>query len=65
MYKAIKITFKNAGSIIIKDNWTDYDVVSCGGSGFIVIKDGEAWVAMYAADEVFSVVLIKDEEQTV
>lgn len=61
-YKAMKICFKNAGSITIKDDWTDYDTVSCGGVGFIVIKNGEAWVAMYAADEVFSVVLLGDDE---
>lgn len=56
MYKRIKISFINAGSITIeKDNWDDYDLVD----GFIVIKKGEAWVAMYNAKEVFSVVLEK------
>lgn len=63
MYNAIKICFKNAGSITFTDDWTDYDTVSCGGIGFIVIKNGEAWVAMYAADEVFSVTLIKDDKE--
>lgn len=56
MFKKIKISFINAGSITINENdWDDYDLVD----GFIVIKKGEAWVAMYNAKEVFSVVLEK------
>lgn len=56
MYKRIKISFINAESITINEgDWTDYDLVD----GFIVIKKDEAWVAMYNAKEVFSVVLEK------
>jgi len=54
MYKQIKISFINAGSITI-DDWDDYDYVD----GFIIIKKGEAWIAMYNAKEVFSLVLEK------
>lgn len=56
MYKRIKISFINAGSIIIDEGgWDDYDFYE----GFIIIKKGEAWVAMYNAKEVFSVTLEK------
>jgi hypothetical protein len=56
MYKRIKISFINAGSITIEEgDWDDYDLAD----GFIIIKKGEAWVAMYNAKEVFSVVLEK------
>lgn len=56
MFKRIKISFINAGSITIEENdWDDYDLVD----GFIVIKKEEAWIAMYNAKEVFSVVLEK------
>lgn len=56
MYKRIKISFINAGSITIEEgDWDDYDFYE----GFIIIKKGEAWVAMYNAKEVFSVVLEK------
>lgn len=59
MYKRIKISFINAGSITINEgDWDDYDLVD----GFIVIKKNQAWIAMYNAKEVFSVVLEKDEE---
>lgn len=56
MYTKIKISFINAGSITIEEGeWDDYDLID----GFIVIKKGEAWIAMYNAKEVFSVVLSK------
>ena len=56
MYKRIKISFINAGSIIIDENdWTDYEVYN----NFIVVKNGETWVAMYNMNEVFSLVLEK------
>ncbi len=56
MYKRIKISFINAGSVTIEEgDWDDYDLAD----GFIIIKKGEAWVAMYNAKEVFSVVLEK------
>ena len=56
MYKRIKISFINAGSVTIDEgDWDDYDLCD----GFIVVKKGEAWVAMYNAKEVFSVVLEK------
>ncbi len=56
MYKRIKISFINAGSITIGEgDWDDYDLVD----GFVVIKKGDAWIAMYNAKEVFSVVLEK------
>lgn len=56
MYKKIKISFINAGSITIDEGeWTDYDFID----GFIVIKKDEAWVAMYNAKQIFSVVLEK------
>lgn len=57
MYKRIKISFINAGSIVIdEDGWTDYEVYN----GFIVIKNGEAWVAMYNMNKVLSLVLEKE-----
>lgn len=52
-YKAIEINFINAGSIVIDKDWDDYDLVD----GFIVIKNHGAWVAMYNAKEIFSLVL--------
>ena len=56
MYKRIKISFTNAGSITIDGgDWDDYDLCD----GFIIIKKGDAWIAMYNAKEVFSVVLEK------
>lgn len=56
MYKRIKISFINAGSITIDDgDWTDYEIFQ----GFLVIKNGEAWVALYNMKEIFSVVLEK------
>lgn len=56
MYKKIKISFINAGSIEINEgDWDDYDLVD----GFIVIKKNQAWIAMYNAKEVFGVVLEK------
>lgn len=56
-YNAIEINFINAGTIIIDKNWDDYDYVD----GFIIIKNHGAWVAMYNAKEVFSVVLREGE----
>jgi len=56
MYKRIKISFINAGSIIIDEgDWDDYEIYN----GFIVIKKGEAWIALYNMKEVFSLVLEK------
>lgn len=56
MYKRIKISFINTNSVTIDEgDWDDYDLCD----GFIVIKKGEAWVAMYNAKEIFSVVLEK------
>ena len=56
MYKRIRISFINAGSVTIEEgDWDDYDLTN----GFIIIKKGEAWIAMYNAKEVFSVVLEK------
>ena len=59
-YKAIKISFRKAGSITMYTGWTDYQMTTCGGQGFLVIKNGETWVAMYAIDEIFSVVLLEE-----
>ena len=56
-YNSIEINFINAGTIIINEDWDDYDYVD----GFIVIKNHGAWVAMFNAKEVFSVVLRKGE----
>ena len=53
MYDTLTITFKDRGSITFEDNWTDYDYVK----DFIVVKNNGVWIAMYNADEVFSVVL--------
>ena len=56
MYKRIKISFIDAGTITIdEDDWDDYELYH----GFIIIKKGDAWIAMYNANEVFSVVLEK------
>jgi hypothetical protein len=56
MYKRIKISFINAGTITIdEDDWDDYELYH----GFIIIKKGDACIAMYNANEVFSVVLEK------
>ena len=56
MYKRLTISFINAGSITIEDgDWDDYDFCE----GFIVVKNKGAWVAMYNAKEVFSVVMEK------
>ena len=54
MYEKIRISFINAGEIVIESpDWDDYDFVD----GFIVIKKDEVWIAMYNASEIFSVVL--------
>lgn len=56
MYKRIKISFINADTITIdEDDWDEYEL----RYGFIIIKKGDAWIAMYNAKEVFSVVLEK------
>lgn len=52
-YDTLTITFRDRGSITFYNNWTDYDFVK----GFIVVKNGEVWIAMYNSEEVFSVVL--------
>lgn len=55
-YKRIRISFINAGTIVIDENdWDDYEIYD----GFLVIKKGEAWIAMYNMKEIFSVVLEK------
>ena len=60
MYKKIRISFIHAGSIEFNENeWTDYEMAKIGDNGFVVIKDGETWVACYNLKEVFSVVLSK------
>lgn len=56
MYKRIKIGFLGAGSITIDEgDWDDYEIFQ----GFLVIKKGEAWIALYNMKEIFSVVLEK------
>lgn len=56
VYKRIRISFLHAGSIVIDENdWDDYEIYD----GFLVIKKGEAWIAMYNLKEIFSVVLEK------
>ena len=56
MYKKIRINFRDAGEIIIpEDTWDDYDFYN----GFIIIKKDKAWIAMYNAKDVFSLVLEK------
>lgn len=55
-YKQIRISFRNGGDIVIPaDTWDDYDFFE----GFIVIKKNYTWIAMYNAQDVFSVVLEK------
>ena len=55
-YKQIRISFRNGGDIVIPaDSWDDYDYVNV----FIVIKKDKAWIAMYNAEDIFSVVLEK------
>lgn len=56
MYKRIRISFLHAGSILIDEgDWDDYEIFN----GFLVIKKGEAWIALYNMNEIFSVVLEK------
>ena len=56
VYKRIRISFLKAGSIVIEENdWDDYEIYN----GFLVVKKGEAWIAMYNMKEIFSVVLEK------
>ena len=53
-YKTLTISFRDAGSITFDETqWTDY----LYNGKFIVVKYDEAWIAMYNADEVFSVVM--------
>ena len=55
-YKRIRISFRSAGSIVIdEDDWDDYEIFN----GFLVIKKGESWIAMYNMKDIFSVVLEK------
>ena len=55
-YKRIRISFLHAGSIVVDEgDWDDYEIYD----GFLVIKKGEAWIAMYNMEEIFSVVLEK------
>ena len=56
MYKRIRISFLHTGSIwIYEGDWDDYEIFN----GFLVIKKGEAWIALYNMNEIFSVVLEK------
>ena len=56
MYKTIRINFRDAGEILIPEGvWDDYDF----RDGFIIIKKDKAWIAMYNAKDVFSLVLEK------
>lgn len=56
MYKRIKISFINAGSITFDEGeWDDYNIYD----GFVVVKKEETWIAMYNMKEIFSVVLEK------
>ena len=56
MYKTIRISFRDAGEIVIPEGtWDDYDF----RDGFIIIKKDKAWIAMYNAKDVFSLVLEK------
>ena len=58
MYKAMQICFKNAGEIIIEaKDFTDYDLKD----GFLMIYYNSTCIAMYAASEIFSLVLVKEE----
>lgn len=55
-YKQIRISFRNGGDIVIPaDTWDDYDFMD----GFIIIKKDNAWIAMYNARDVLSLVLEK------
>lgn len=56
VYKRIRISFINAGTIVIDENdWDDYEIYD----GFLVIKKGDSWIALYNMKEIFSVVLEK------
>lgn len=56
VYRNLVIKFIYAGTLVYRENdWDDYEVYD----GFLVIKKGEAWVAMYNLKEIFSVVLEK------
>lgn len=58
MYKAMQICFKNAGEVIIEGkDFTDYDLKD----GFLMIFFNRTCIAMYAASEIFSLVLVKEE----
>ena len=60
MYKALKINFKNAGEIVVEaKDFTDYDMKD----GFLMIYFERTCIAMYAADEIFSVILEKEVEE--
>ena len=55
-FKTMRISFRDGGDIVIpKGTWDDFDYVD----GFIIVKMGSAWIAMYNAKDVFSVVLEK------
>lgn len=57
MYTTIEITFMNGQVIKIpQDCWDDYDI----SDGFIIIKKNNAWVALYKASEIFSLILKKE-----
>ena len=62
MYKTIKITFRNGNAVLFGENdWDDYAVFD----KFIVVKKDNAWVAIYAVDEVFSVEVFKQSSEDV
>ena len=57
MFTQMRISFRHGGDIVIpQEDWDDYDFCE----GFIIIKKDQAWVAMYNAKDVFSVVLEKE-----
>lgn len=55
-FKTMRISFRDGGDIVIPEGiWDDFDYID----GFIIVKMGSAWIAMYNAKDVFSVVLEK------
>ena len=59
MFTRMRIFFRHGGDIVIpQEDWDDYDFFE----GSIIIKKDQAWIAMYNAKDVFSVVLEKGDE---
>lgn len=52
-YSKIEINFRDSGTIVVDKNWDDFDFCD----GFLIIKNGGAWVAGYNLKDVFSFVL--------